>query len=104
MKKWIPPFLKQLELLTWSIWNLWLGSKKKFNIAKLFISYTHNTHFSKLRQYGFHAFTMDFSIFHTGAMTDVDGELEHGKSILNETFSELSVFLDVFFRLSGKVE
>ena len=104
MEEWIPPFLKQLELLTWSIWNLWFGSKEKFDIAKLFISYTHNPHFSKLRQYGFYAFTMDFSIFHTGTMTHIDGELKHGESILNETLSEFSVFLDIFLRLSGKIE
>ncbi len=49
MKEWIPPFLKQLELLTWCIGYLWLGSKEQFNISKLFISYTHNTYFAKLR-------------------------------------------------------
>lgn len=101
MKEWIPPFLKQLELLTWSIWNLWFGSKEKFDIAKLFISYTHNPYFAKLWQYCFYSFPMNFCIFHTGTMTDVDGKLEHGKAILNETFTELSVFLDIFFRLCG---
>ena len=56
MKEWIPPFLKQLELLTWCIGYLWLGSKEKFNISKLFISYTHNTHFAKFVKIAFTRF------------------------------------------------
>ena len=48
MKEWIPPFLKQLKLLTWSIWYLWLGPKEQFNISKLFVSDTHNPYFTKL--------------------------------------------------------
>ena len=60
MKEWIPPFLKQLELLTWCIGYLWLGSKEKFNISKLFISYTHNTHFAKFGQNSFYSFPMNF--------------------------------------------
>ena len=65
MKEWIPPFLKQLELLTWRIRNLWLTTKKQFNIAKLFICYTHNPHFAKLRQYGFESSGCNGDLFMT---------------------------------------
>ncbi len=104
MKKWNPPFLKQLELLTWCIRCLGLASKIQFNVGELFVSNAYDTHFTKLRQYGLHTFTMNFGIFHTGTMADVDGKLEHGESILNETLPEFSIFLDIFLRLCREVE
>ena len=98
------PFLKQLQLLTWSVWQLWLVPIKQFYVTELLVGDTHDANFSELWQYGFYSFPMNLGILHAGTMADVDGELEHRESILNETFAKVGVFFDVFLRLSREVE
>ena len=57
-------------------------SIEQFDVPKLFIGDAENADFPKLWQKGLYPFAMNLCILHTGAMADVDGELEHGKTIL----------------------
>lgn len=81
MKKWDSPFLKQLQLLPWSISEFRLVPVKKFNIAELFVGDTHKTDIAILRQKRFDTLFMNLGILHTGAMTDIDGKLKHRESV-----------------------
>ncbi len=98
------PFLKQLQLLTWCVWQLWLVAIEQFYVTELFVSDTHDANLPELWQHGFHSLAVNLGILHTGTMAHIDGELEHRESILNETFAKLGVFLNVFLRLSREVE
>ena len=97
--RWDSLFLKKFQLLPCGVWLLRLGSIKKFDVAKLLVGDAHNANLAKLGQDGFHALAMYLGVFHTSAMAYVDGELEHGEAILNETLSELGVLLDVLLCL-----
>ena len=94
--KWDSLFLKKFELLAWRIGLLGFCTEEQLNIAKLFVSDAHDANFSKFWQHGLHTFAMDLCIFHTGTMTHIDRELEHGEAILHQTFTEQSVLTYVF--------
>lgn len=100
-KRRIPPFLKQLQLLTWSIGRLWLGTKKELYVTKLLVSDAHDSHLSEFWQHGFYPFAMNLCILHAGTMAHVDGKLKHGEPVLNKSLAEFGVFLDILLRLCG---
>ena len=93
---WDFPFLKELQLLTSSIRLMWLIAIKEFDVGKLFVSDTHDAHFPKLRQNGFHSFSVDFRILHTGTMPHIDGELKHRETVFLESLTKQVVFANVF--------
>ena len=85
--------------MAWSIWLLRLGTEEYFDVAKLLVGDTHDTNLTKLWQDGLYTFAMHLSILHAGTVAHIDGELEHGEAVLNETLAELRVLLDVLLRL-----
>ena len=88
-----PPFLKQLQLLTWGIGLLRLSAIKQLNVAKLLVSDAHNANLPEFGQDGFHTFAMNLCILHAGTMAHVDGKLKHGEPVLYESFAEFGLFL-----------
>ena len=63
----------------------------ELNISKLFVSDTKYSYFSYFRKQSTDSFHVYFSVFHTGAMTYVDGKLEHCESIFYEGFPKVNV-------------
>jgi hypothetical protein len=72
---------------------LGLCAKEQLDVAKLFISDTHNANLPKFGQDGFHSFAMNLCILHAGTMAYIDGKLKHGEPVLNETLAEFGLFL-----------
>ena len=101
---WNSPFLKQLQLLPWSIWELRLVAIEKLYVAELFVGDAHDADLAELWQHGFDPLAVNLCILHAGTVAHIDGELKHGEPILDEAFAEPGVFLDVLLRLSWQVE
>jgi hypothetical protein len=72
-------------------------------VAELFISDTQYPNITFLRKKRLHAFDVYLSIFHTCAMSNVDGELEHREPISHNIFTEAGGCFSLLGRLSGKV-
>ena len=102
--EWNSPFLKQFQLLPWRIGLLGFSAEKQLNVSKLFVSDAQNSNLTKFGQDGFHSFSVNLCILHTGAMTNINGKLKHGEPVLNESFAEFGVFLDVLLGLCREVE
>ena len=59
---------------------------------------------AELWQEGADPFHVDISVFHAGAMAQVDGELEHGETIFLQLLTEGGIRLPLLLGLGGKVE
>jgi hypothetical protein len=83
---------------------LCFGAPEKLHHPKLFVSYFENDYFAGFRQKAFHPPFMYFGILVTGAMSGVDGVLDHSEAITQKTFTEQGVRFPVLFCFRGQIE
>ena len=80
--------LEQFQLLAWgSRFYLFLTMKKLYH-PKLLVRYLHNTDLALLRQVKFCPLNMYIGIFPTGAKPEINTELEHLKSVVQQLFTK----------------
>lgn len=97
-------YLEKFQLLHRLINNGFFLAIEQFYVAKLFVGDAHNAYFSIRRQHILHTANMYICILRTRAMAEIDRELKHGKTILQQAFSEQSIVLSVFLGLRWEVE
>ena len=73
-------------------------------VAKLFVGDAQNANFAELGKKWFNPIYVDFGIGRTGAVTDVDGELEHGESIIYQGFPKTGGSFSVGLGFGGQIE
>ena len=76
-------------------------SEIQMKVAKLFVGDAQNANFAELGKKWFNPIYVDFGIGRTGAVTDVDGELEHGESIIYQGLPKTGGSFSVGFGFSG---
>lgn len=97
-------FLKQLQLLVWSIRTLRNCSIEKLDVRKLLVSDAHHSHFSMLRYETSDTPHMYLRILHAGTMAHIDGKLKHCKPILLQGLTKISIRFLVLFRFRRKIK
>ena len=82
-------------------WRCVFFAVKDFDVSELFVRDAEHSDVSFGRSHTHDAFDMHLCVVHTGTVPHIDGELEHGESVLYNVFSELccrSSFLFSFRR------
>lgn len=95
---------EEFQLLSWRIgFHLFL-TDVEFNIRKLFVGDAETSHLPVSRQECLHPFEVYIGILATGAMPDVDRELEHGESVANQILAEVGSRFAFSFGIGRQVE
>lgn len=79
-------------------------AKEEFHIAELFVCDAKQTDLSIRGKKRFHATQVHVCILIAGAMTHINGELEHGEAITLQIFPEKSVSLLLFHRSGRQIK
>lgn len=80
--------LEQFQLLAWGFRFYFFLTVKKLYHSKLFVRYLHNTDLSLFGKVKFCPFNVYISIFPAGTKPEIDTELEHLESIVQQFFAE----------------
>ena len=95
------PDLEKFELQGRWFRLLRLRSIEEFDVLELLVRDAQHPHLSRIRKDSLHSLHVYFHIFAAGTVSHVDGELEHGETILYETLSEVGIHPSVFLGFGG---
>ena len=95
---------KQLQLLAWRVNRLWLAVAEDLHVAKLFVGDAHDANVTKFGHKRFHPLDVYLGIFPARAMPQIDGKLEHRKTVGHDALAEIGVGLPLFLRLRRQIE
>lgn len=97
-------FLEHFELLGRGSDILGLLSFENFHHSELFISNPQDADFPLFRKKSLYALNMNIRLLMAHAVAQVDGELEHAKSVVQQLFPEAGIDPAIGILLSGKIE
>lgn len=80
------------------------GAVKQFHLAELLVGNAQNADAALIGQNLFHPADMHIRILAAHAMPDVQAELEHGETIVQDLLPEFRIALAVGRRFGGQVE